>query len=126
MARMSSLVVLLFTLCLQPALAAVGALPDFTKLAKENSPAVVNISTSIKQVKGKNRLPPGFSVPEIPDDSPLSEFFRRFFGEEGPACLVSIRAPRSARASSSPRMATSSPITVAGSRRNRRPHVGPQ
>jgi serine protease Do len=64
--------------------AKITGLPDFTQLAKDNSPAVVNISSTIKPNKTGNRLPPGFSNPDIPEDSPLSEFFRRFFGEEGP------------------------------------------
>ena len=59
-------------------------LPDFTMLAKKNSPAVVNISTSIKTAKLGARLPPGLTMPDIPEDGPLGEFFRRFFGEEGP------------------------------------------
>ena len=64
--------------------AAITGLPDFTELARDNSPAVVNISTTVKQNRSGNRLPPGFSVPDMPEDGPLSEFFRRFFGEEGP------------------------------------------
>ena len=59
-------------------------LPDFTVLAKKNSPAVVNISTSMKTAKLGARLPPGLTMPDIPEDGPLGEFFRRFFGEEGP------------------------------------------
>jgi len=84
MNRLLILPVALWTLCSASAMAAVGGLPDFTVLARDNSPAVVNISTTIKQVRGKEQLPPGFSTPDIPEDSPLSEFFRRFFGEEGP------------------------------------------
>ena len=59
-------------------------LPDFSKLAKKNSPAVVNISTTMKPQKLSERMPPGLSTPELPEDSPLSEFFRRFFGDEMP------------------------------------------
>lgn len=65
-------------------LAAVQGLPDFTELARSNSPAVVNISSRMKVEKRAGRLPPGFSTPEIPDEGPLSDFFRRFFGDEGP------------------------------------------
>ena len=77
-----------------------GRLPDFTELAKKNSPAVVNISTTIKIAKRDDRVPPGFSGPELPDipglpeDAPLSDFFRRFFGEEGPG-MPSDQDPRS-------------------------------
>ncbi len=52
-------------------------LPDFTKLAKDNSPAVVNISTSQK----RSQLP-NIQIPDLPKDSPLNDFFRHFFGDE--------------------------------------------
>ena len=74
-----------------------GQLPDFTDLASKNSPAVVNISTTIKAPKlgaHGDRLPPGLS-PNIPEDGPLSEFFRRFFGDEGPGGAPGGRDPRS-------------------------------
>jgi serine protease Do len=70
--------------CLAGAVAHGAELPDFTELAKNNSPAVVNISTTMKPARLSERMPPGFSAPEIPEDSPLSEFFRRFFGDELP------------------------------------------
>ncbi len=58
------------------------SLPDFTELAKQNSPAVVNISTtqhrSIDRLRRKFHIP---EIPDIPEDSPLNEFFQRFFGE---------------------------------------------
>ncbi|MGD9602134.1 MAG: DegQ family serine endoprotease [Gammaproteobacteria bacterium] len=69
-----------------PALPA-GSLPDFTQLARNNSPAVVNISTTAERDDEDNegpRLPPGFSIPNIPDDSPLNDFFRRFFDDQMP------------------------------------------
>ncbi|MDX1513132.1 MAG: DegQ family serine endoprotease [Gammaproteobacteria bacterium] len=58
-------------------------LPDFTNLVKQYSPAVVNISTSQKQRQSRQRpqLPKGFEIPDLPEDSPFNEFFRRFFGE---------------------------------------------
>lgn len=58
-------------------------LPDFTELVKEFSPAVVNISTSQKRRQPGQRpqLPEGFKIPDLPEDSPFNEFFRRFFGE---------------------------------------------
>lgn len=64
-----------------PAAAVDRALPAFTDLVDTNGPAVVNIST-----KQSQRSPVefhGFSVPDLPEDSPLYDFFRRFFGEEG-------------------------------------------
>lgn len=54
-------------------------LPDFTDLAKDNSAAVVNISTEQKSIR--RGLPKGFSIPDIPEDSPFNELFKRFFGE---------------------------------------------
>lgn len=57
-----------------------GELPDFTQLAEKNSPSVVNISSKQKSSVSK-RLPEGFSMPDIPEDSPFSELFKHFFGE---------------------------------------------
>ncbi|MCB1860241.1 MAG: DegQ family serine endoprotease [Gammaproteobacteria bacterium] len=58
------------------------SLPDFVDLAKKNSPSVVNIST--KQRKSvSNRFRHDFRIPDLPEDSPLNEFFERFFGQEG-------------------------------------------
>ena len=59
-------------------------LPDFTRLAEKNSPSVVNISTTQK-VKRKSRLPENFQIPDLPEDSPLNDFFRHFFDEDGDA-----------------------------------------
>ncbi len=58
------------------------SLPDFTDLVEDSSPAVVNISTTQK-VQRQRRLPKGFSVPDIPEDSPFGDLFRHFFGDEG-------------------------------------------
>ena len=55
-------------------------LPDFTVLAEQNSPAVVNISSQQKS-RSPTRLPKGYSIPELPEDSPFSELFKHFFGE---------------------------------------------
>ncbi len=56
------------------------ALPDFTELANKNSAAVVNISTSMKK-SGIGRLPPGHNMPDIPENSPFYEFFKKYFDE---------------------------------------------
>ncbi len=67
-----------------------NALPDFTGLVQTNSPAVVNISTTADRGEasqgesGPRELPPGFSIPNVPEDSPLNDFFRRFLEEQGP------------------------------------------
>ena len=55
-------------------------LPEFTKLVEANGPAVVNISTTQSSTGGAMR---GFSVPDLPEDSPLNDFFQHFFGEGG-------------------------------------------
>jgi serine protease Do len=56
-------------------------LPDFTLLVERYGPAVVNISTKQSALYG----PQDFGDEEgLGEDSPLYDFFRRFFGEEGP------------------------------------------
>jgi len=55
-------------------------LPDFTPLVEENSAAVVNISTTLKKTTGQGH-PPIYNMPDIPEDSPLYDFFKKFFGE---------------------------------------------
>ena len=52
------------------------SLPEFVDLVEENSPAVVNISTTQK-VQGHNP----WGNMEIPEHSPFNEFFKHFFGE---------------------------------------------
>ncbi len=61
--------------------AGAGVLPDFTAMAKQYGPAVVNISTR-QNVPARGRLH-GFSIPDLPEDSPLHEFFRHFLGQDG-------------------------------------------
>ena len=58
-------------------------LPDFTDLVKEHSGSVVNISTT-KQIQTNRGMPPGLNMPDIPEDSPLHDFLRKYFGEQGP------------------------------------------
>ncbi len=71
----------LLSCALAPALATSRALPEFTTLVSENEPTVVNIST--KQTQNLPQRFNGFSVPDLPEDSPLQDFFRHFFGEDG-------------------------------------------
>jgi len=61
---------LLALLTLIPAMAA-AQLPDFTDLVEKQGQAVVNVSTSqtVKGIAG---------MPNIPEDDPMFEFFRRF------------------------------------------------
>lgn len=61
-----------------------SALPAFTDLVRENTPAVVNISTTQSRGEGEGR---GLEMPELPEDHPFHEFFDRFRrgpGGEGP------------------------------------------
>ncbi len=54
-------------------------LPDFAELVAANSPAVVNISTT---QKSRRPMPPGFDIPDLPEDSPFHDFFQRFLEDE--------------------------------------------
>ena len=53
-------------------------LPDFTKLVDEHADAIVNISTVAKQEGRSGRLPHGFNMPDVPENSPFFEFFEKF------------------------------------------------
>jgi serine protease Do len=59
-------------------------LPDFSILVEQNSPVVVNISTTQKAKQGVPGLPPGMELPDLPEDSPFNDLFKHFFGEGGP------------------------------------------
>jgi serine protease Do len=54
-------------------------LPDFRQVIKEYGPAVVNISTTQKLSGGAPFRFPG--APNLPEDNPLNEFFKKFFEE---------------------------------------------
>jgi serine protease Do len=53
-------------------------LPDFTEIYEKQGPAVVNISTT-QTIHGGGQMMP---FPNLPDDDPFNEFFRRF-GQPG-------------------------------------------
>jgi serine protease Do len=59
--------------------AAAAQLPDFTELVEKQGPAVVNISTTQSV---RNPLAP--QIPNLPEDDPFYEFFRRFIPQPGP------------------------------------------
>ena len=69
--------------CLAAGTAFARSLPDFTGLVEHNRAAVVNISTTQRRTapSDRPRLPKGFEMPDLPENSPFREFFRRFFGE---------------------------------------------
>jgi serine protease Do len=91
--RSLSLACVTLVLCCLAPVGRAESLPDFTQLAEDNSPAVVNIGTTVKHQNegGPAEVPPQFQIPDLPEDSPLNEFFRKFFGEgggmEGPESL---------------------------------------
>ncbi len=66
----------LVTLLLSLNVHARGNLPDFTELVTESAAAVVNISTTKKPKKSRNRPSPNLHMPDE-----LEDFFGRFFGE---------------------------------------------
>jgi serine protease Do len=69
-----------------------AALPDFSELAERVGPAVVNISTT--QSRSARSEMHGFSIPDLPEDSPLREFFRHFLdeGQEMPRQVIPSRS----------------------------------
>lgn len=71
---------LLFSLCLLSINLMARSLPDFTSLVENNSAAVVNISTTVSK-NGNPNMPQQFNLPDIPEDSPFYDFFRKFFEE---------------------------------------------
>ena len=76
-----SALVLSFALFFGNISAAGAALPDFSVLVEKSAPAVVNISTTSIPSKHPG-MPHGFSVPDLPEDSPLNDFFKKFFEQQ--------------------------------------------
>ena len=74
---------LIAAVCLGSGPVLARSLPDFTELVERNRTAVVNISTTQRRTvpTDRPRMPRGFEMPDLPEDSPFREFFRRFFGE---------------------------------------------
>ncbi len=56
-------------------------LPDFTGIVEKAKDSVVNISTS-KIIKS-NQLHKHLEIPQLPDGSPFSELFKKFFNPDG-------------------------------------------
>ena len=59
-----------------------ASLPNFTELVEQVGPSVVNISTTQK-IKPHAGLPPGVEMPELPENSPWGDLFKKFFGDKG-------------------------------------------
>ncbi|HMM76910.1 MAG TPA: DegQ family serine endoprotease [Gammaproteobacteria bacterium] len=84
---LSSALIVVAALGAAPAFALGGGLPDFTALVRQNGPAVVNISTTAPQEEStadNSRDGPQFGMPNLPEDHPLNDLFRRFFGDQMP------------------------------------------
>ena len=64
----------LLAVCFLMPLQVVAQLPDFTELVEKQGAAVVNISTT--QASARNPL--AQQLPNVPEDDPFFEFFRRF------------------------------------------------
>ncbi len=69
----------LWVVCLFFPLQVMAQLPDFTELVEKQGPAVVNISTT----QGGARNPLAQQLPNVPEDDPFFEFFRRFSPNPG-------------------------------------------
>ncbi len=71
--------IVLFVILLLP-LSVAAQLPDFTDLVEKQGPTVVNISTT-QTVRNPLGLP---QIPQLQEDDPFYEFFRRFIPNPGP------------------------------------------
>ena len=71
--------ILLLVVLLLP-LPAAAQLPDFTDLVEKQGPTVVNISTT-QTVRNPLGVP---QMPQLQEDDPFYEFFRRFVPNPGP------------------------------------------
>ena len=82
LSRLGASLAVLVVLVLPARIALAQELPQFTQLVEQYAPAVVNISTKkASDVQGALEGRP-FNLPELPDDSPLNDLLRRFFGED--------------------------------------------
>lgn len=71
---------LIFALCFLMPLAAGAQLPDFTELVEKQGAAVVNISTT----QSARANASAGQLPNVPEDDPFYDFFRRFIPQPGP------------------------------------------
>ena len=65
-----------------PGQAQTRELPDFTELVEKQGPAVVNISTT--QAARRQAAPNVPQVPEMDENDPFYDFFRRFVPRQPP------------------------------------------
>jgi len=80
-----------------PAAAQARDLPDFTQLVEQQGPTVVNISTTqARPQRGAGSTPRGQQGPQLDENDPFYEFFRRFMPREpGQGQSPSPREPES-------------------------------
>ena len=69
----------LLAACMLVPLSVLAQLPDFTEIVEKQGPAVVNISTTQSV-----RNPIAQQLPNLPEDDPFYDFFRRFVPNPGP------------------------------------------
>ena len=76
-------------LCVLLPVQAIAQLPDFTELVEKQGIAVVNISTT--QTARGSASP---QIPQLDENDPFFEFFRRFAPNPGPREFPAGRCPR--------------------------------
>ena len=78
---MATLIALIFQAGIASSVQASPQAPDFVRLVKENSAAVVNINTTANaKARGSQRMP----FPDMPEDAPFNELFKHFFRQMPP------------------------------------------
>jgi serine protease Do len=97
---LATLAITLFILAAQfplPATAQARDLPDFTQLVEQQGPTVVNISTTqVRPQRNAGTTPRGQQAPQLDENDPFYEFFRRFLPREpGQGQSPSPREPES-------------------------------
>ena len=93
------LILIILFWCSLPVFAQTRVLPDFTDLIDKHGAAVVNISTVQTHSSPRNNMIPG--MPNIPEDSPFYEFFRRYSPPDStPREQFPHRAPRESESKS--------------------------
>ena len=76
--KKSAFILSIFILLAGIRLVSAQSLPDFTPLIEKNSAAVVNISTTLKQMDVSQQQ---YNLPQVPEDSPFYEFFEKYFNQ---------------------------------------------
>ncbi len=94
MKRIARFAIIAVVLCLAlPGQAQTRELPDFTELVERQGPAVVNISTT--QAARRQAAPNVPQAPEMDENDPFYDFFRRFVPRQPPGPGAGPRQPES-------------------------------